>query len=132
MGNIETFLRRNYGKIHETNQDTALISEETKNKLKNENSRRPMSALRTFKVTKDKMYIDEKPKPRQISNDQLLEWGIDIEKILHSILKCTKLELDIFKKCFDKENHKIKLSFSKMKKSKSKANFKSSNHSHYL
>ena len=60
VGNIETFLRRNYGRIHDMHTDNNIGNNQaTLSMLKiNETERRPISALRSFKIQKDKLSLD--------------------------------------------------------------------------
>ena len=61
VGNIETFLKRNYGRIHDVLNDNIQNDNNhvTPSILRiNEAKKRPISALRSFKVQKDKLSLD--------------------------------------------------------------------------
>lgn len=115
IGNIQSFLKRNYGLIHNTKtmdwkepdriakikSEFSILSQEYTNK-------RPMTAFRQIKSCSrlpTEQIINRMPK---LSEQQLAECGLDTNKILDNIVKWIRLEWNTLVRHSSKENAKCK------------------------
>ena len=115
IGNIETFLKRNYGLIHNPKAyeetDTINLSKIKSefNFISQENpNKRPTTAFRTFRSTNESITDKIEHNIPKLTEQQLIEWGIDTNKILDRIIKWVKHELNNLTWISSKENTKVK------------------------